>query len=442
MRRLSAFADIIIVGAGRRSAEGFQPRFQSPGILAALSFLFASPLFAADWPQWRGPNLNGATSETNLPAQLDIEKNLKWAVELPGPSAGTPAVFGDRIFLSALDKQSKNLLALCLNREDGKELWRREIAPGFVSNPRNDLAAPSPVTDGKRVIFLYGSGDIAAFDAEGKPLWQRNLQKEYGEFVVNFLYGSSGVLLGEKYIVPVLHRGKESYLMAVDAATGKNLWRIIRPSDAHDESKEAYTTPIPIQRDGKTEIALVGGDMVTGHDVENGQELWRVDGWNPTRINHWRIVPSPTQAGDMIVICPPKNGAAFAFKAGVSGGNDKWAWSNPQLTSDVCAPLYYNGQLYVLDGDKHKLSCADPQTGTVKWTNDLGGRAVFRASPTGADGKIYCINEAGEAWVLSADEPKTLYQTALDGPRTRATIVAAHGNVFVRTAEKLFCFKN
>ncbi len=404
--------------------------------------LLSAPLFAADWPQWRGPNMNGATDETNLPAQLDPAKNLKWSVELPGPSAGTPIIFGDKIFLPALDKQSKNLLAVCLNREDGKEIWKREVAPGFVSNPRNDLAAPSPVTDGKRVIFLYGSGDIAAFDVDGNKLWQRNLQKEYGEFYVNFLYGATGVLLGDKYIVPVLHRGTESYLMAVDASTGKDIWRIVRPTQARDETKEAYTTPIPITNNGKTEIALLGGDAVTGHDTETGKELWRVEGWNPTRIGHWRIVPSPTQVGDLIVICPPKGGAAFAFKPGVTGDNDKWSWSNQKLTSDVCTPLFYNGKLFILDGDKKRISCADPQTGEVKWTHELGGRAVFRASPTGADGKIYCINEESEAWVLSADEPKTLHQIGLEGPRTRATIIAAHGNVFVRTAEKLFCFKN
>ena len=408
-------------------------------VLGAI--LLSAPLFAADWPQWRGPNMNGATDETNLPSQLDPEKNLKWSVELPGPSAGTPIIFGDKIFLSALDNKEKTLLALCLNREDGKEIWKREVAPGFVSNPRNDLAAPSPVTDGKRVIFLYGSGDIAAFDADGKKLWQRNLQKEYGEFYVNFLYGATGVLLGDKYIVPVLHRGTESYLMAVDASTGKDIWRVVRSTQARDETKEAYTTPIPITNNGKTEIALLGGDAVTGHDIETGKELWRVEGWNPTRIGHWRIVPSPTQVGDLIVICPPKGGAAFAFKPGQSGNEDKWAWKNPQLTSDVCTPLFYNGKLFVLDGDKKRISCADPQTGEVKWTHELGGRAVFRASPTGADGKIYCINEASEAWVLSADEPKTLHQIGLEGPRTRATIIAAHGNVFVRTAEKLLCFQ-
>lgn len=414
----------------------FAPRF----LIGTL--LLVSPLFAADWPQWRGPNLNGATDETNLPAQLDPAKNLKWSVELPGPSAGTPVVVGDKVFLPALDHKAKILLALCLNREDGKELWRQEIAPVLASSDRSDLSAPSPVTDGKVVLFLYGSGDIAAFDVGGKKLWQRNLQKEYGDFYVNFLYGASGVLLGEKYIVPVLHRGTESYLMAINSATGKDIWRIIRPTQARDETKEAYTTPMPITNAGKTEIALLGGDAVTGHDTETGKELWRVEGWNPTRIGHWRIVPTPTQAGDVIVICPPKGGAAFAFKPGQSGNEEKWAWSNKQLTSDVCSPLFYKNQLYILDGDKKRISCADPQTGEVKWTHDLGGRPVFRASPTGADGKIYCMNEAGEVWVLSADEPKTLHQIALEGPRSRATIVAAQGNIFVRTSEKLFCFKN
>lgn len=399
---------------------------------------FAACGHAADWPQWRGPNFNGATSEANLPAQLDPAKNLDWSVELPGPSAGTPVLLGDKIFLSALDKKSKSLLAVCLNRADGKELWQREIAPGFVANPRNDLAAPSPVVDGKRVIFLYGSGDVAAFDLDGKALWQRNLQKEFGEFVVNFLYGASGVLLGDQYIVPVLHRGKESYLISFDASTGKDKWRVIRPNEAREESKEAYTTPMPIQRDGKTEIAVVGGDCVTGHDLETGKELWRVEGWNPNKIGHWRIVPSALQAGEHIIVCPPKNGAAFAFKP----GQTEWAWKNAELTSDVCTPLYYNGKLYVLDGDKKKIMCADPATGEVKWTHTLGGNPVFRASPTGADGKIYCINEGSEAWVLSADEPKTLHQISLEGPRTRATIVAAGGRVFVRTAEKLLCFKN
>jgi outer membrane protein assembly factor BamB len=278
---------------------------------------------------------------------------------------------------------------------------------------------------------------VAAFDVEGNALWQRNLQKDFGAFKVLFLYGATGLLQGDKYIVPVLHRTDESYLLALDAATGKDVWRVIRPTDARDESKEAYTTPMPITRNGKTEIVLLGGDCVTGHEPETGKELWRIDGWNPNKINHWRIVPSPLVIDDLIVICPPKGGAAFAFKA----GSTEWAWKNSELTSDVCTPLFYENRLYVLDGDKKRLSCVDPATGKVQWTHDLGGHAVFRGSPTGADGKIYCMSEAGEVWVLSASEPKTLHQISLEGARARSTIVTAGGLVFVRTADKLFAFK-
>ena len=178
---------------GTLGAQRPEPRFQSQGLAAGLSFLLiAAPLVAADWPQWRGPNFNGATSESKLPSELDPAKNLAWAAELPGPSAGTPVIQGDKIFVAALDRKTKNLLALCLDRRDGKTLWQREVALGYTSNPRNDLAAPSPVVDGKRVIFLYGSGDVAAFDLDGKALWQRNLQKDFGEFNVLFLYGASG----------------------------------------------------------------------------------------------------------------------------------------------------------------------------------------------------------------------------------------------------------
>ncbi len=403
-----------------------------------LYLFWAAPLHAADWPQWRGPAQNGSSTETNLPATLDVQKNLAWSVALPGPSAGTPIVFGDKIFLSALERKTQNLLALCLDHKDGKVVWKREVALGYTSNRRNDLAAPSPATDGKRVIFLYGSGDVAAFDLAGKPLWQRNLQKDFGEFNVQFLYGGSGLLHDAKYFVPVIHRSDESYLLALDAATGKDLWRAMRPSEARDESKEAYTTPVPMVRGGKTEIVALGGDAVTGHDLQTGKELWRVGGWNPNKINHWRIVPSPLVVNDLVVICPPKGSAVFGFKPGAT----EWTWKNEELTSDVCTPLLMNGKLYVLDGDKKRLACADPNTGKVQWTHELGGNAVFRASPTGADGKIYCINESGEVWVLAANEPKTLHQTALEGARARSTIVAAGGAVFVRTADKLFCFKN
>ena len=116
------------------------------------------------------------------------------------------------------------------------------------------------------------------------------------------------------------------------------------------------------------------------------------------------------------------------------------AWKSKDFSSDVCVPLFYKGNLYVLDGDRKTLGCLDPKTGEKKWSGDLGGSHVFRASPTGADDKIYCINEAGEAWVLSADEFKVLSKTTIGASPTRGTIAVTDGQAIVHTGDKLQSF--
>jgi outer membrane protein assembly factor BamB len=423
----------------------------------------AQPHEAAAWPQWRGPALNGSSPARGLPDTLDRDKNLAWSVPLPGPGAGTPIVWHDRVFVSALDNQSKKLVALCLGRANGATLWRKEVGVGFTSNERNNMASPSPVTDGKTVWFFYGTGDLAAFDFDGKPLWARNLQTDYGPFNVQWIYGSSPLLYDGKLIVQVLHRDvpphgpppagakpAESYLLALDPQSGKDLWKVARADEARAESKESYGTPVPFDGSPRKEVVVIGGDAVTGHDAESGKELWRVGGWNPGKIGHWRVVPAVVTGDGLAFACAPKGGPVMAIRAGGAGDvtATHMAWKSKDFSSDVCVPLYYNKQLYVLDGDARpaKLYCVEPQTGKVKWSGPLqGGNAVFRASPTGADGKIYCMNERGQVWVLSANEFKVLHQADLDSPGvsapTRATIAAVDGNVFVRTSDTLYCFK-
>ncbi|HEX2971861.1 MAG TPA: PQQ-binding-like beta-propeller repeat protein [Tepidisphaeraceae bacterium] len=420
--------------------------------------LIAAVARADNWPQWRGPALNGSSHEINLPDKLDPTTNLLWSADLPGHGAGTPIVWNDRVFISSLEKGSFKLRAMCFDRKTGSLLWNKEVAIGFSSPGMNDMASPSPITDGQRVFFFYGTGDLAAFDMDGKPLWARNIQKDHGNFNVQFLYGASPLLYKGKLYIPVLHReqpygGKrlekpsDSYLLAVDANTGKDLWKHIRPTDAHDESKESYATPMPYEGSGRSEIILVGGDCATGHDPETGKEFWRCGGWNPTRIGHWRLVPSALVADNLFIICTPKvKGCVFAIRAGGNGDvvNTHIAWKNTELASDVCVPLHYQGKLYVLDGDfKKGLSCLDLKTGQRQWFTPLRTGAVIRTSPAGADGKIYLMDERGEAYVLSAADGKILSKTLLGSEgTTRASIAAAQGCVLVRTGAKLYVFAN
>ncbi len=128
---------------------------------------------------------------------------------------------------------------------------------------------------------------------------------------------------------------------------------------------------------------LIGGDTVTAHDPSTGKELWRCGGWNPTQINHWRVVSSVVAAGNLIIACPPKGGKIFAIRDGGSGDvtNTKVAWKSKDFSSDVCVPLYYKGNLYVLDGDRKSIGCLDPKTGEKKWSGSLGGSHVFLRFP-------------------------------------------------------------
>jgi outer membrane protein assembly factor BamB len=418
------------------------------------SLLCSLPLRAENWAQWRGPQLNGSSPETNLPDKLDPKENLIWSTELPGPSCATPVTFGERIFVSSVDKTTQKLLALGVNRADGKILWSKPVGDSR-HNERNDLASPSPITDGKTVWFYYGSGDLAAFNLEGKPLWARNLQKDFGDFHYQWLYGASGLLYGGKLYVPVLHRDRavgsreapakpaESYLLCVDPATGKDIWRIVRPTDAVSESQEAYTTPITIEVNGRMQIVIVGGDHVTGHDADTGKELWRTPTYNPTKVASWRTVTSGTAGAGLIFASGPKGSPLFAVQPnGGESPDAPLAWTNPKVSTDVCAPLFYQGHVYVLNGDgKKTLYCLDPKSGEIQWAAELGGKQVIRTSPTGADGKIYCMNEAGDVWVVSAADGKVLDKQSLgtESP-ARSSIVVSDGWIFIRTADHLYAF--
>ena len=420
--------------------------------------LLSTPAFAAEpnnWPQWRGPNFDGSSAATGLPDKIGPNDNVVWSATMPGPSAATPIVWNDRVFVSSPDNASNKLLAIAIDRKTGREIWRKEVGMGSKPNPRNNTASPSPITDGKHVWFYYGTGDLACFDFDGRQVWARNLVKEHGAFNFMWIYGSSPLLYKGKLYIQVLHNTKpwegeapkepaESYLLAIDPATGKDLWKQARPNAAEQESKESYGTPIPFLSSERGEVVLIGGDVVTGHDPETGKELWRYGEWNPGKEPFWRIIPSVVTGGGLAFAAAPKGGPVMAIKPGGEGNITKTheAWNTKEFTTDVCVPLYYQDKLYVLDGDRKAIYRVDPATGKKEAEQKLGGDPVFRGSPTGADGKIYCMNEGGEVWVISMPDLKILSEADLGsgGNASRASIAIADGQVFVRTEHKLFCF--
>lgn len=439
----------------------------SPLRLLPLLCCLVPSAFAENWPNWRGPRFDGSSEETALPEKFSPTENCLWAAPMPGPAASTPVIWEDSVFVTTTHEQEKKLLGLCLDRKTGKVKWEKQIGEGFSQDERSNYAGPSPVTDGKLVVFFFGTGDLAAFTLDGEEKWRRNIQKDYGNFAFMWTFSSSPVLYDGTLYLQVLQRDTfyghnaprgvadakpaGSFLLAMDPETGKEKWRKFRASDAQGESLEAFSTPIPWTHNGRSELLIAGGDCITGHDPKTGEELWRWGTWNPEKISHWRLVPSPVAGDGVILACAPKRAPVYAFKAGLSGTqkDDALLWvsgddvNSQHVSSDVSTPLFYKNRFYVMNSDRKSLACVEPKSGKLIWEHRVEGGAKIEASPTGADGKIYFQDHRGTVTVLAAgDEPKVLHTADFGGRNQRdirSSISAAHGCLFIRTNDKLYC---
>ncbi len=429
------------------------------GLFLAFVLAAASVARAGDWPQWRGPFHNGSTDETDLPTKFSTTENVAWTADLPSAAASTPVIFGQKVFLSGCTAKDNTLQAMCFDRLSGKKLWEHDVAEGIRKDFRNTFASPSPVTNGKIVVFFYGNGELACFDVDGKELWARNIQRDYGGFAFLWTFSSSPTLFEGKLYLPVLQRdvpvqgrGRgmniESFILAMDPETGKTLFKHVRPSKARMESRESFTTMTPYEYEGTKQLLLAGGDALSAHDPATGKELWRWGTWNPSRITHWRLVPSPVAGDGVILACAPKRDPIYAIKAGGSGvlDDDMIAWVSDEVrevSSDVPTPALYDGDFFVLSDVRMCISRVEPRTGKVKWTVATPGRTKYEASPLAADGKLYLVNFAGEVTVMDATDGKVLNTIPMDDPVApevvRSSVVAAYGQLYIRTTRKLYC---
>ena len=423
----------------------------------AIAFALAATAAAANWPHWRGPFFNGSTDETNLPTTWSKTENVLWVTRMPGPGSSTPIVWGERVFLTSLNQARDASLALCVDARSGKVLWSKKVGPNRRFLGGNTPVSPSAVTDGELVVFLFGTGHLAAFDFEGKELWKRNLEDDFGPLVVKYGYSSSPTLFRGKLYVQIMQNkdprayGRkdsrkgplDSWLLALDPRTGEYLWKQKRNTDAVEEAPEAYNTPMPyVYPDGRAEIIMVGGEYVTGHDAETGREVWRWE-FSPHNRRVWqRTVPSAVPGDGLIYVVRPQHRPLYALRPGGKGRLDDSciAWRYSEATPDVITPLLYRGRLYSMNDKRRIMVCHDAKTGRVLWKEKLGLGNVVRASPTGADGKVYIINRSGDVVVLEAgDTFKVLSRIRMGEPPVQSTISIAHGKLFIRTARNLYC---
>jgi outer membrane protein assembly factor BamB len=412
--------------------------------LTLLWLLLATAARAENWPQWRGPNNDGVSKETNLPAEWSATKNVAWKLALPGMAGSTPIVLGDRIFLTTED--GSDLALLCVSTA-GKELWKRPMGPakglGWKKDEAN-LASPTPSTDGKHVYVFAGNGEFAAFDLDGKEAWRFNAQERYGKFRIQFGMHSTPVLHGDRLYFQLIHSGG-GHVVCIDKATGKDVWKILRESDGTHENEHSYASAFVWQNGKDAYLVVHGNDYCTAHDLKDGKEIWRVTDLNPRkRYNRTlRFVASPACTPGLIIIPSAKNGCVVALRPDATGkvgpGSKFEAWRMAKGTPDVPSPLVHDGLVY-LCREFGELICLEAQSGKEVYRQELH-RARYRASPVLADGKLYLTARDGTITVVQAGREFKKLATNKLPDQTAASPAVSGGRIYIRGFANLWALE-
>ena len=408
-------------------------------VMAMVLTLGSVSLGAENWPQWRGPSLNGASAETGLPLRWSKTENIAWKLAMPAWSGSTPIIWGDRIFLNVAE--GRDLYLWCVDRARGTMFWKQMLGAGNRRAQKQNMSSPSPVTDGERVWVMTGTGVIKAFDFDGKSIWTRDIPKDYGAFGMQYGYGSSPLLFEDSLYVQVLHgynTDDPSYVMRISKASGRTIWRVERPTTARVESPDAYTTPTVVRTGDGVEIVVTGGDVVTGHDPNTGKEIWRGTGLNPDNDRSYRLVASPVVLGDTVIV-PSKERPILAFRAGGRGdvSRSHLLWSFMNGGPDVPTPVTDGRYLYIVN-DRGIMWCLDAKTGQQVYGRQRIRSATFSGSPVVADGRIYVTDEDGVTSVVRAGATfELLAENDLD-EYTLSSPAIADGQIFIRTDSFLY----
>ena len=406
--------------------------------LLAVVLLRPLPLAAENWPQWRGPLLNGVSRDTGLPVRWSKNGGLAWKLALPAWSGSTPIIWGDRIFLNVAE--GPGVFLWCIDRTNGSVRWKRQLSGGNRQIRKQNMSSPSPVTDGDRVWVMTGTGILKAFDFDGNERWVRDIQRDYGPFGQLYGYGSSPLLFEDSLYVQVLHGSHTdapSYLLRIRKSDGQTIWRVERRTSAEQESPDAYTTPTLARHGGMTEVVVSGADVVTGHDPSSGAELWRAEGLNPNHEGIYRIIASAVVHDDVIYV-PSRERPMLALKAGGRGDVSRthllWKFmSGP----DVPMPVTDGTYLYVIN-DRGIMWCLDAKTGAAVYERQRLRPATYTGSPVLADGKIYITDEDGVTSVVQAG-PKFAVLAENDfGEYVLSSPAVSDGQIFIRTDKALY----
>jgi len=432
-------------------------RITSLAILVFASLTTAGS--AANWPQWRGPDGSGISTEKNLPADWSPTRNIKWKTPIAGRGHSSPIVWGNHIFVTTAVEgdvvagakavkhmnDGKEFLhpdsigadhkhtfkVIAVDRNSGKILWEAvawEGTPYDNRHRKSSFASSTPTTDGKLVYAFFGTEGLYAYDFNGKLAWKADLGK-LG--TVGMGTGTSPILFENLVIVQCdEENGESSFIVALDKKTGKEVWRTPR------KVQVSWATPLLVRTPKRAELVTSGTEFVISYDPATGKELWRHKGVESNAI------PSPVANSDTVFLVagfPAK--IAMAIKLGGSGdltGTPNVPWTYAKGTAYVPSPILYGDYLY-LTTDRGILTCIDAKTGEVKYE---GGRipipATFTASPVAFEGKILLTSEDGDTFIVKAGPKHEVLGTNSIGEAVYASPAIADGSIFIRGEKNLY----
>jgi outer membrane protein assembly factor BamB len=401
--------------------------------LATLASLALSVVaLAGDWPQWRGPTGDGRSDGTAFPTMWSDTENVRWKVPLPGAGNSTPVVWKDKVILTAsTGREHTTLHVLCFDRVTGKQQWDTTFfaspapAPFGQFPPERGHAAPSVATDGTVVVALFGSGDLAGLGLDGKLRWFRSLATEYGPFRNEYGVSSSPVLHAGTAFVQIDHDAG-SYLLAVDAATGKTRWRTKRAAE------DGWATPLVAEVGGKTQVICLGTKKATSYDAGSGKEVWTLDGFE-------RLCSVTPLVRDNVLYAtsgPRGEVVALDLAAGSADTTPKVLWRSKKVGPFIPSPVLVGKTLLVPD-DQGTVTALDAATGKELWKERVGGRA--RPSPVVAGDTVYLTGLDGTTAVFKAGDEFEMVGKNKLGEEVAASPALAHGCLFVRGDKHLWC---
>jgi outer membrane protein assembly factor BamB len=439
-------------------------------ILIAIGIALAPWCQADDskvaWPQFRGPDATGVTSNPGLPDKWSATENVEWKREIPGRGWSSPVVWGDKVFLSTvvnsgeseavkkglyfggdrpnIPKAPHQWKLLCLDLVSGELRWERTVREGLPTGPihlKNSYASETPVTDGSHIFVCFGNVGIFCFDFQGNQVWKHEIAPHPTRF--GWGTAASPVLHGDQ-LYYVNDNDEQSTMVAINKKTGETLWSIDR------EEKSNWSTPFVWESPLRTEIVTAGTKAVRSYDLQ-GNLLWSLQGMSSITIATPYVVDGLLYISSGYVLDPIK--AVYAVKPGATGditlqkdqtSNEFIVWSSNKIAPYNPSTLTHNGRMFVLY-DRGTVSCFKAKTGEPLYSQQkLKRGTAFTASPWCYDGKIFCLDEDGVCTVLrEGDTLDILHTNTLqEDDLCLSTPAIAGDRLLIRSDLRLYCIRN